>query len=72
VLEIAQLLTEQVPVDGIGVVEIVRPFLLVREVAGVLVVGVLGDDHDLLFELARDRVDYGGFSGTGTACYSYD
>ena len=45
---LGELLAQELPVDGVRVVEIVMALLLVREVARILVVRVLGDDDDLL------------------------
>ena len=59
----SELLAEQFPVDRVRVIEIVVAFLLVGEVAGVLVVGVLGDDdHPLRIQLAGNGLDDRGLA----------
>ena len=63
-LEVAELVTQQIPLDGVGMVEVVDAFLLVGEVAGILVVGILGNNHHLLaFELVGDGLYYRCFAG---------
>ena len=58
VLELSELAAEQLPVNGVRMVEIVISLLLVGEVAGVLVVRVLRDDaHPFLLELFDDGLD---------------
>ena len=64
-LEFRELLAEEIPVDGVGVVEVVGSFLLVGEVAGVFVVGILRDYHHLLvLEFLGDGLDHRGLAGT--------
>ena len=63
-LEVAELVTQQIPLDGVGMVEVVDAFLLVGEVAGILVVGILGNHHHLLaFEFVGDGLYYRCFAG---------
>ena len=57
-LELFELLVQQFPVNGVRMVEVVNPFLFVREVAGVLVIRVLRyDAHSFLLELFDDGLD---------------
>ena len=62
-LEISELLAEELPVDGVRVVEVVMALLLVGEVAGILVIGVLRDDDDFLaLQVFRDGLDHCGLA----------
>ena len=60
--ELGELLAEQFPVDSVRMVEVLVTLLLVREVAGVFVVGVLGDDHHFFFQTVLDGLHHRGFS----------
>ena len=62
-LELRQLLAEEVPVYGVGMVEVVVALLFVSQVAGVLVVGVLRNDDDFLaLDVFRDGLDHRGLA----------
>ena len=61
-LEFADLLAKQFPVDGIRVIEVDFVALLHREVAGILIIGILGNDYYLLLEFRSNGIDHGGLA----------
>ena len=61
-LEFPDLLAHQFPVDGVGMVEVDVLAFLHGNVAGILVVGILGDDDHPALQLAGDSLDDRGLA----------
>ena len=61
-LELPDLLAHQFPVDGVGMVEVDVLAFLHGNVAGILVVGILGDDDHPALQLAGDGLDDRGLA----------
>lgn len=67
------LLCEQFPIEGIGVIEVDFPAFLHGEMGGVVVVRILRNESHLISWHTFDDFTYNGsFSRTSTACDAYD